>query len=169
MLIGIAALLISRYWMEDEVFVLQGLCAVPFIAIGHWLKMNRVPRWLMWISIILWICAISFSKMNMRTCIFGCYPIDVIGACGGTYVLFNIVDWLQKFNRTWLKIIQMPLVWIGRFSLAVLCAHGLEWKALLPLESMTCEGMALLVMRFIVTIVLAIVFVYVPIIKKIYR
>ena len=166
--IGLLAYGISLFWMEDKVFLIQGLCAVPFIAIGQWCKTNNVPKWLVWVSIVAWIGAICFSSMNMRACEFGCWPLDIIGACGGTYVLYKIIDRVNALDYTWLKSALKPLAWIGRFSLAVLCAHGLEWKALLPLEELVCGGIGLLVMRFLITMIIAVVLVYTPGLKKIY-
>ena len=165
--VGLLAFVAGIWVTEDKAFVLQGLCAVPFLAIGKWIKEHKLTWWMIAICVSAWIGALCFSHLDMHGRDFGCWPLDLIGACGGTWVLYKVVDWLQKAE--WMERAMRPLAWIGRFSLAMLCMHGLEWKALLPLEEMVCDGMLLWIWRFVVTILLTIMVVYLPGLKKIYR
>lgn len=164
--VGLLSFIAGKWCTDDKFFLLQGLCALPFLAIGQWKRDNNIPWWMLGIGVIAWICAFSFSHVDMHGRDFGCWPLDIMGACGGTWMLFKVVDYIQCAE--WMKVIMSPFAWIGRFSLVMLCMHGLEWKALLPIEEMFCEGMPLLVLRFVVTIVLSIMVVYVPGLKKIY-
>ena len=164
---GLLAFIAGIWITEDRVFLLQGLCAVPFLAIGQWVKDHKLTWWMIAIGIAAWITAVCFSHLDIHGREFGCWPLDIIGACGGTWVLFKVIDYLQRAQ--WMQRIMRPLAWVGRFSLAMLCMHGLEWKALLPLEEMLCDGTLLWVLRFGVTILLTLMVVYLPGLKKIYR
>ena len=165
--VGLLACLIGLFWVESKVFVLQGICAVPLLCIGQYVRARKLPWWICLIGIVSWIGAILFSHMDMHQCKYGFYPLDILGACGGTLVLFYAVDRVCRWE--WSRYITKPIALLGQFSLAALCMHGLEWKALLPLEQSICDGVALLVLRFSVTIVLTILVVNLPWIRKIYR
>ena len=165
--IGLLAYIVSIWSTNDKVFVLQGLCAIPFIAIGQWVRYNKLPWWMLVICVIAWVSALCLSHMDMHGRTFGCWPLDIIGACGGTWVLFKIVDGLSYMN--WVRRVFSPIAWMGQFSLAMMCMHGLEWKALLPIEEMIFEGNTLLILRFVVTLVLAVMVVYLPLLRKIFR
>lgn len=166
--IGLCAYVISWFWMENKIFLIQGLCALPFLCVGKWMRQNTVSWKLMLLCVIGWICAIVFSQMDVHQCIYKYWLLDIIGACGGTWVLYKLVDRLCQIEYKWVKIISLPLAWLGKYSLALLCMHGLEWKGLLPLEEMLCSGACLLLLRFVVTIILTLIVIKLPIFRKIY-
>lgn len=168
-MVGLLAWIVSLYWIEQRLFIIHGLCAIPFIAIGHYVRQNGLPTWMRWSAIGIWVIAVLFSHLEMRACSFGCWPIDVIGGCGGTVGLLLIAECLVKSERIRDSVGMRGITWCGRYSMAILCMHGVEWKALLLLEEQICSGYWLLLLRIIVTMVLAIIVVYTPGLKRIYR
>lgn len=166
--IGLGAYIASWFWMEHKMFLIQGLCAMPFLCVGKWLRQNIVSWKMMLICVIGWIFAIVFSQMDVHQCIYKYWVLDMIGACGGTWVLYNLVDRLCKIRYEWVRNLLSPIAWLGKYSLAVMCMHGLEWKGLLPFEEMLCSGTFLLLLRFVVTIVLTVIVIKLPIFRNIY-
>ena len=48
--------------------------------------------WMIIICIIAWIFAILLSNMDVHQCVYKYWLLDILGACGGTYVLYKLVD-----------------------------------------------------------------------------
>ena len=166
--IGLCAYIVSWFWMDNKMFLIQGLCATPFLCVGKWMRQNTVSWKLILICVISWICAIVFSQLDVHQCIYKYWVLDIMGACGGTWVLYNLVNRLCKIRCEWVRKLLSPLAGLGKYSLAVLCMHGLEWKGLLTLEEMLCSGTSLLLLRFMVTIILTLIVINLPIFRKIY-
>lgn len=64
--------------------ILQGFMAFSFVAVGYWEKNHGFPMWIKILSVVMWPIAIIFSGIEMYSCEMKCYPLDFIGACGGT-------------------------------------------------------------------------------------
>lgn len=100
---------------------------------------------------------------------WGCYPLDVIGACGGTYVLYLISGFISKHARLFGKVLAMLGIW----SLAILCVHCFEMAShlgnhVMGLAGQTFPTWAQYVVRYVVTIALAIALYYFPVTKRIF-
>lgn len=178
--VGFIAYIISHYWLDYRTFFIQGLCALPFVAIGNYIKQRdaeetRLFRNKIWIlacisiCFICWVLSITYFHVDTYNCSCGCWPIDIIGACGGTFAVGLLVNFLVKHEKIADTFLIKAVAWCGKYSLAILCMHGLEMKALLPLEQSICSGWLLLVVRFIITIVLSVIVVYAPGVKRIYK
>ena len=103
----------------------QGLIALPFVAIGWWVKQEGLNKWFVIVSIIAWIIAILFSDMEMYTCDMKCWPIDVLGGCGGAICLYYVSKWIG-IHAKWITTV---LAQIGICSLAVICMHEFfDWS-----------------------------------------
>ena len=146
-----------------------GLMALPFGTIGWWVKNHPVPLWLKIIAIISWIVAICFSKLDMYSFTWNCYPLDVLGACGGTYCLFLLSLGIKKY----LRITTKALSTLGVWSLAIMCVHCFEIYSHLGNRLRVMMGVELSVFglgvwRFVLAVVLAIVLVHIPKIKNLF-
>ena len=73
------------------------------------------------ILIIAWIIAFFFSYMSMADFSYGCWPINVLGAIGATWTLFEISSFISKHSRYITNI----LTWYGKHSLYILGIHVL--------------------------------------------
>lgn len=162
-------ILLNRAWPYSIFCISHGLTALPFVTIGWWVKNHSVPTWLIISSVIAWIVALCFSHLVMYDIDWGCYPLDVLAACGGTYCLYIISKGITKYAKPCGKILAILGIW----SLAIMCAHCFEMAAhlgnhIMGLTPFDYPVWAKYIVRYTVTIVLAILFYYLPGTKKIF-
>ncbi len=146
-----------------------GLMALPFVAVGWWIKNHPFPLWFNIAAIVCWIAAIVFSKLDMYSFTWGCYPLDVIGAYGGTYCVY----WLSKWIGSHLKYTSKILAFLGVASLAIMCVHCFEMYSHLGNHLRAMVGVelpmwAMYIWRYILTICLAVVLVKTPKIRNLF-
>ena len=146
-----------------------GLMALPFVTIGWWVKSHPVPLWLKIVAVVCWIAAICFSRMEMYTFTWQCYPLDVLGACGGTYCIYLLSLVIKKYMRITSKALSALGVW----SLAIMCVHCFEMYAHLGNRIRAAVGVELglwsmFAWRMVLTLGLAIALVHVPKVKNLF-
>ena len=171
--LSIMALLL-HYVFPYSVWCLSlGLIAFPFVAIGWWVRRHSLPWWVYAICIVCWIAAIAYSSLDMYEYTLGCYPLDVIGACGGTLCVY----WLSKginMAKGWGQWIPATFAYLGRISLAIMCVHcfeiathmGSHLVALTPWAPLPLWAMY--IVRYVLTILIAIAVVHTPYLKKVF-
>lgn len=141
LVISIGAVLLDRYYVNLPLAILPGLSALIFYWVGVQIrKYNESIRLgkLELLLVCIWIAVAIFSSMSMARCYYKCWPIDVLGAVGGTMLLYRIVKLICDWKR-------IPfLVWLGNNSLAILCFHCLEFKIQL-LSRINCPSYLMLV------------------------
>ena len=146
-----------------------GLMALPFVTIGWWVKNHSVPLWLKIVAVVCWIVAICFSRLDMYSFTWNCYPLDVLGACGGTYCAYLLSVGIKKY----LKITSKVLSALGVWSLAIMCVHCFEMYAHLGNHVKALAGFefgewSMFVWRMVLTLGLAIMLVHIPKLKKLF-
>lgn len=146
-----------------------GLTALPFIAIGWWIRSHPFPFWLNLLTVACWIVAICFSRLEMYTFTWLCYPLDVLGAYGGTYCVYWVSRWIGKN----LKHLSKVFAYLGLISLSIMCVHCFEIASHLGNRSITRVGndfpdWVLFAWRYALTLGLAIALVHIPKIKKLF-
>lgn len=170
-LLSIAALLLHLIFPYSLWCVSLGLVALPFVSIGWWFRHHHLPWWGTIICIICWVLALWMSSLDMYEYTFDCYPLDMIGACGGTLCVY----WLSRgINRLKSWGAAPVFAYLGRISLAIMCVHCIEMAthlgshivALTPWAPLPIWG--LYVVRYTLTILLAIGIVNTPYIKRIF-
>ena len=118
--VAILATIIDRYLINLPFTILPGLSAMMFYLVGDWLKNHNVPIYIIIICLVCWIMSILYSHIWMVQCHYELYPIDVLGACGGTAFVY----WISSLcAKTRMKSI---FVWLGINSLVILCFHLIE-------------------------------------------
>ena len=70
-ILSIGALLLYKIFPYSVWCLSLGLVCLPFVAIGWWCRYHSIPLWLKISSLILWIIAICFSKLDIYMVIFG--------------------------------------------------------------------------------------------------
>lgn len=166
--LSILSLWIFKFLPASPWCVIQGLGAIEFLAIGWYFRNHEIPLWLKMASIWAWPVAIAFSSLELSCCHYGLFPVDVLGACGGTYFLWWISSQINK-----LQIISNLFVCFGFYSLAILCFHNFEWfssitwsiSAHLPFA---ISGNWMLLLRLVITLLLTYLAVTIPGIKRVY-
>ena len=114
------------------------LFVVPFVAVGHIAKLCQpkltpVVKWvLFYASLLIWIVDIGFiimfdKEFAIALCIYGLYPLTVLGAMAGTDVVVTLCGFLDK-----IPVLNTVIRWFGRNTLviiafAVVATNVMEW------------------------------------------
>lgn len=167
--VAFATLLLHKVFPYSIWCLSLGLMALPFVTIGWWVKNHPVPLWLKIVVVVCWIAAICFSRMEMYAFTWKCYPLDVLGACGGTYCVYLLSLVIKKY----LSITSKALSALGVWSLAIMCVHCFEMYAHLGNHIRAAVGIELgmwlmFAWRVVLTLGLAIVLVHIPKVKNLF-
>ena len=119
--LAVASTLLERYIVNSPLGVLTGVSAMMFYLVGDIVRQVKCRRWIKFVIIVSWLLALMYGQTNMDRCSYAIYPLDVLGACGGTFVVYKISKFIQEKNT----IISNFLSWCGRNSLVILCMHYL--------------------------------------------
>lgn len=121
--LAIIAILIDRYLINLPFAILPGISATLFYAIGCKIRetggFKTINLWIVILSLVTWVISFVYFKMSMVRCFYENYPVNVFGACGGTYAIWAISLFISKTEGRATKFI----VWIGRNSMTFLCIH----------------------------------------------
>lgn len=150
-LLAVVATVVNNYVIDLPCAILPGLSAIMFFMLGSFLREHQTvivekQKTLVPIGLVCWIIAIVCSQTNMVSCHYGCYPLDVIGACGGTWVVYQLSRLINSKGGK----VSTFLTWAGVNSMSILCAHFLEqstfvwqhvhipedWYIILPIKFM---------------------------------
>lgn len=167
--ISIVAMLINIYVIHIPWSILLGLSSLTFLSIGWWCNNNIIPLWIKIIVIICWPITILVSRMDMMATKYMYYPLDILGACGGTLVIY----WLSLYIKNKLQIISKILVWCGISSLAILCFHAFEGFSAIAYSIIihspfVLNDIGMIIFRYGLTLLMTVIALNTPIIKKIY-
>ena len=168
-ILSIGAILLHRLFPYSIWCISLGLTALPFMTIGWWARNHKIPGWIIIVCIICWVLAILYSHLVMYDMDWGFFPLDFIGACGGSFCLYMICKFISKH----LRFISKPLAVLGVWSLAVMCFHDLEmhchlgnhFMALLPIS---VPGWGQYLFRYFIAIALAAIAVKTPRVKSLF-
>lgn len=126
LVLSVAAMLIDTYLVNLPLAILPGMCATIFYGIGYQTRQvggfKAVHKLVALLCVVVWIISFIYSDMSLARCFFRHYPINIVGACGGTYVIWLISDWISKYENKFTSV----LVWTGRNSMTILCLHLLD-------------------------------------------
>ena len=119
-IVAVVATFVHYYLVFIPLGISTGASAMMFYLIGHWVREHSVGKYAVAVCVLCWIGGIAYSKVVMARCCYGIYPIDVLGACGATAVIYLISKGL---SRTWLC---SALSWVGVNTLVILCFHTMD-------------------------------------------
>ena len=126
-IIGAAASFADRYLINLPFAFLQGISAMTFYAIGYWGASHKIKWYHISICLACWVFSFLFSNLDMRCCLYDIYPLDVLGACGGTLFISFIATLFSRQRNIISKTLTVVLSWVGRLSLAILCIHAITF------------------------------------------
>ena len=161
-IVSVISILLHNY-VKSPWGIIQGLSCLTFMVVGYSIKQQMFPKWFYWIALACWPIAILFSKIEVADCNYYMYPLDVLGACGGTFACWWVANRTKNFHAT-----SIPLAWFGINSLAILCFHDFEWfsaiaysiSSRIPIDM---QNSTIILLRFSLTILyvyLALAFPY---------
>ena len=134
--LSIAASCLGYYIINPPLGIIIGMSSLIFFAIGKALKEYNIPmRWIILPSIVIWILCILYSKLEVAVYLYKFYPLDVIGACGGTFVVYFIAKGICFHT----KILKSCFLFIGVNSLLVLCYHQLVEHSIAAINNNIAE------------------------------
>lgn len=148
-----------------------GLTALPFVTLGWYWRQHPVPWWLGVALCVVWVIAIIYGRMVMYDMEWSCYPLNVLGACGGTWGLYWVCRVITNRGG---RMIAQVFAHLGRISLAVMCIHCLELATHLGNRIWAITGMDTYtwlwwLWRYVLTIALSIAVIKMPLLKKIFQ
>lgn len=114
----IVSTIIGRYIIVMPFSILPGLCSLPFIYYGYYLKQHDINKYILLILVFVWIFCIVCSHMNIARCYFRYFFVDVLGGIGGFIVLMKASAFIKRID-----IVAGILSFIGRNSIIFLCFH----------------------------------------------
>lgn len=119
--LSICATLVDRYLINLPFAILPGLSAMIFYMIGNFVKEHSIPLWVYLIALLAYPLSVVFCRIYMVQCYYSYYPLAVLGASGGTMLIYIISQSVKK-----LSFLAHFFSWLGRMSLVVLCTHMVE-------------------------------------------
>lgn len=122
--ISVLAIVLHGFLPVVPFGILKGMSAMQFYAAGWYLKRHRLPRCVYFCFVGVWIAALFFGGINMVDYQYKCYPLDVLGAIGATWFVYQLSRILCKHTTKVNKLLQ----WLGVNSLAILCINTLDRK-----------------------------------------
>lgn len=114
------AMIILHPYVPTPFGIGRGIEALMFMAIGFAYKRYDVPTWLKIVAIVCWLLSMWMGNIDMYGYKYNCLPVDIVGACGGTLVIYYVAKGIAK------TFAAPFFTWCGRNSLIILCAHSIE-------------------------------------------
>lgn len=154
--------------------ILQALTALPFYFIGWYINHNKKKAscGVSALCVIAWPLAIAYGNIDIADCAMKNYLLSFLGACGGTYVIYNCYKKIVilSSSRHWISVIYYPLLWCGIYSLPILCMHDLELYSgfMNDVTSLMSIGYNISCVGVGVAVLMAYVLIKIPILKNIY-
>lgn len=122
LILSILATAFGYYIVNPPLGIVIGMTALIFFSIGKALKeYNQNPRKIFILSVFIWFICVIFSRLEMAEYLYRCYPIDITGACGGSYVVYVVSKEICNHS----SILKKVLLFVGVNSLLILCYHQL--------------------------------------------
>lgn len=167
--LSIVALLLHKVMPLFPWGVLKGMSALQFYAIGWYLKQHEQPRWLYGVFVVVWLFALQYGGLNMLKYYYRCYPLDVLGAVGATWLVYLISKAICTYTVKTNKFFR----WFGINSLVVLCVNAIDRntnlvRAIKYVFGIKLTGMNSVVFHYAIELVLVIVLVSIPFFRRIY-
>lgn len=93
--ISIAATIVDVHVVNLPFSILPGLSAMAFFMIGNMAnkfrqRLLQYEKILFAFGLICAVFAISYSHLSIAKCSYGCYPLDVLAACFGAYIVYRM-------------------------------------------------------------------------------
>lgn len=127
------------YIVNPPLGIVIGMSALVFFSIGKALKECKYNLCWFYIfsifSMFIWLLCVAFSKLEMAEFLYKCYPIDIIGACGGTLLIYLVSKGICNYTR----FIRKVLLFVGVNSLLILCYHQLVDHSIFALNNNVFE------------------------------
>lgn len=158
---------------------LQGVNALLFYSIGWYVRRNSLPKSII-ILVLFWPLAVLFGHIDMLGCYYEFFPIDILGACGGTYLMYLLSKYLSRVehsNINLFKYLIKLLRWCGVNSLLILCVHDFDLRSSLfyslkcrvpYLDELTLNEGRLVIIHLFIALLCSFIITRMPVCNKIF-
>lgn len=168
-LLAIAALGFHVSMSHTPWCLMLSLTALPLVTLGYEWRHFQLPVWVICLMVASWVASLFFSRLDMFGYEWGIYPLSLLGACGGTWLLYI----LSRLCAKHLPAVGKVFAWLGVASLAIMCMHDFETTThmgnhLRVMLGLDFSGTAMYLWRYAITILLAVIMLYTPGLKKIF-
>ncbi|MCQ2383849.1 MAG: acyltransferase family protein [Paludibacteraceae bacterium] len=124
-ILSIVAVLVWHCVLPLPFALCTGLQALLFYEVGQLIRSNGgfdsiSCKWIIPL-VLCYVASILLSRMDMATCYYRFYPLDVLGGIGGSLALF----WFCKWCFVKIPVLKQIIVWFGTSTLSILCYHKL--------------------------------------------
>lgn len=132
--VSIGGTLLDRLYINLPFALLPGLSALVFFCVGEMIHpgntikiSNSVRNYSIFLCCAAWLVVLYLSqlhdiRLSVARCFYRCYPLDVIAAFGGIWIVFRLSVLINKLPAIFNRL----MVWIGRNSLVFLCLHLID-------------------------------------------
>lgn len=111
LIISLVAIAVDDYVVNLPFAILPGLAAMIFYSIGVLIRKKggflSISPFLWSILILVWFMSFLFSDMSMVRCYYQNIFINIIGACGGCYVIFLVSDIISTYHNKLITIFEL--------------------------------------------------------------
>lgn len=108
-IIAFFAIAIDKYLINLPFAILPGLSALIFFSIGHIIRQKggflKISPFVWSVIILIWIIDFLVSDMSMVRCYYKDILVNIIGACGGTYVMYLISNLTATYKNNFVRLI----------------------------------------------------------------
>ena len=153
--------------------LLKGLSALVFYSIGWYIKRKGLPLTVSCGLVVLWLLALKYGGIDMYYYSYACYPLDVLGAVGATWLVYLLSNEVCKIAPKTSLLLQ----WFGVNSLLIFCIHCLDRRTYLVrilkgiieiVFNIQISGYASVAFHYVIEMGLVVIILFVPALKKIY-
>lgn len=153
--------------------ILKGITALSFYSIGWYIKRNGLPVWASCILVAFWLLALQYGGIDMYNYKYTCFPIDVLGAVGATWLVYLLCKGVCKVAPKTSTLLQ----WFGVNSLLIFCVHCLDRRtyfvkvlknAIEFVFKIQIVGCSSVMLHYTIEITLVIIITFIPLLKRIY-
>ena len=125
--LSLIATCLNHYVINLPLSILQGLEAILFYIVGLYIKriggFNKISKCLALVLVAIWIFELcNGNYLSIVRSYYDNFPINVLGAIGGTYAVWLISTAIQKYKSKLTSFI----IWCGRNSMTFLCIHLID-------------------------------------------
>ena len=151
-LLSVISVIVHPYLPSLPFCIMQAITAIAFYAIGWYVHKHPMPWWGYAFCVLVWPFAILYGQIQLESSYIAYYPLSLIGACGGTYVIYWLCKGISRIHELVRTMhikhntlhMPSPLAWCGMYSLPILCMHTFEMHSDLYYSVMcripiTCE------------------------------
>ncbi len=153
--------------------ILKGITALSFYSIGWYVKKHKIPMTILCVLVLFWLLALRYGGIDMYKYRYSCFPIDVLGAAGATWLIYLLCKGICRVAPKTSVLLQ----WFGVNSLLIFCVHCFDRrtyfvkavKSVIELVFNTeIVGYSSVILHYSIEMIMVVAIAFIPLFKRIY-